>query len=75
MKSGYLYLGAVWPSLSDCEEVELSVYEEEIYNFAMRRLADSPKTWIERTKWFEQSLLKEARQQAGRMRKYVKIMD
>lgn len=75
MRKGYKYLGVIWPSESDCQEIELSVYQEEIYNFAMRRIADSSAFWRERVVWFENELLKTARIRAGKYYREEIIMD
>lgn len=72
MKIGYKYLGVILPSVSDCEEMELSIYQEKVYNYAMRRIAEGRIDWQERVNRFETDLKK-------RMRNYhwqeVVIMD
>lgn len=75
MRIGYEYLRAIWPSIADCDEIELSVYQEVIYNFGLRRIADSPDNWRDRVNRFEKELLKTAREQRPKCRIPKIIMD
>lgn len=49
MRKGYMYAGAIWSSIVDCQEIELSIFQEEIYKYGLRRIADNPADWKRRT--------------------------
>lgn len=75
MRKGYMYAGAIWSSIVDCQEIELSIFQEEIYKYGLRRIADNPADWKRRTNAFEANLLKEARNQRSRHYREIIIMD
>lgn len=61
MRVGYWYLGVIWSSISDCNEMVLASHEEEVYTYAMRRIAEGHSDWMKRTLHFEQVLKKQAK--------------
>lgn len=57
MVIGYSYYNAIWLSVEDCQEIALSIFEEQIYLCAMRRLAEDRKDWMKETEKYRNRLL------------------
>lgn len=75
MRIGYSFCGTIWSTISDCEEIALSLYEEKLYKYGLHLIQYKDQNWKEKVHKYNEYLKQCARAERDRKWKEVKIMD